>query len=101
MGHVPPPTADPAETRQELATLRPDLVDRYDAELPGARAAVLARLLGALDREPLPGLSGRRPGEARYGRLTVRFPHDAAVPFAPPPADLSVAVHAEEEPAFA
>ncbi|MCM4080130.1 IucA/IucC family protein [Paractinoplanes hotanensis] len=59
-------TAGPHRTRQDLAVLRPDLVARYDAELPGARAAVLARLLGAVDREPLPGLTVRRPGEATF-----------------------------------
>ena len=59
-------TAGPHRTREDLAVLRPELVARYDAELPGARAAVLARLLGAIDREPLPGLTGRRPGEASF-----------------------------------
>ena len=34
---------------------RPDLAIRYRAQLPGARAGVLARLWGALAREPLPG----------------------------------------------
>ncbi|MFC3986981.1 IucA/IucC family protein [Actinoplanes siamensis] len=51
----PIPTADPAQTRAELAGLRPDLVERYDAALPGARAAVLNRLRLAIEREPLPG----------------------------------------------
>ncbi|AEV85259.1 hypothetical protein ACWT_4239 [Actinoplanes sp. SE50] len=51
----PTPTADPAQTRAELENLRPDLVERYDAALPAARAAVLHRLRLAIDREPLPG----------------------------------------------
>ena len=59
-------TAGPARTRQELAALRPGLLSRYDAELPGARAAVLARLLGAVDREDLPGRTAHRPGEATF-----------------------------------
>lgn len=49
------PTADPAQTRAELENLRPDLVERYDAALPGARAAILRRLQIAIGREPLPG----------------------------------------------
>ncbi len=49
------PTADPAQTRAALENLRPDLVERYDAALPGARAAVLRRLELAIRREPLPG----------------------------------------------
>ena len=36
-----------------LRANRPDLADRFTAELPGARAAVLARLWGAIAREPL------------------------------------------------
>ncbi|GAA4606761.1 siderophore synthetase component [Actinoplanes octamycinicus] len=51
----PTPTADPAQTRAELENLRPDLVERYDAALPGARAAILRRLRLAIEREPLPG----------------------------------------------
>lgn len=50
------PTADPAQTRAALENLRPDLVERYDAALPGAHAAVLRRLRLAIDREPLPGV---------------------------------------------
>ena len=67
-GSAPPNqhTVGPLRTREDLAVLRPDLIDRYDAELPGARAAVLARLLGAIDREPLPGLVSRHPGEATF-----------------------------------
>ncbi|MFG1990612.1 IucA/IucC family protein [Actinoplanes sp. NPDC048988] len=61
-------TAGPLRTREELRDLRPDLLERYDAELPGARAAILGRLLGAVDREALPGLTGRRRGEASFAR---------------------------------
>ncbi|WP_433290944.1 IucA/IucC family protein [Actinoplanes sp. CA-030573] len=87
-------TADPAQTRADLAGLRPDLVGRYDAKLPGAKAAVLARLLGALDREPLPGLNGRRPGEASFPGVTVRYPAGAATAFAPAAAGLAAFVRA-------
>ncbi|MEV6349302.1 IucA/IucC family protein [Actinoplanes sp. NPDC051851] len=43
----------PAPAREQLAEVRPDLLERYDAALPEARAAILGRLLTALDREPL------------------------------------------------
>jgi siderophore synthetase component len=91
-------TADPAQTREDLATLRPDLLECYDQELPGARAAVLGRLLGALDREPLPGLSGRRHGEVSFPGVTVRYSRRAAAAFAPNEAGLSVTVRAEQAP---
>ncbi|MFF7467748.1 IucA/IucC family protein [Streptomyces sp. NPDC008092] len=54
----------PIETRlaAELAETRPDLVDRYQAELPGARAAVLTRLWRALAHEPLPWVARRVRG---------------------------------------
>ncbi len=68
-------TAGPERTRAELRRLRPDLVPAYDACLPGARAAVLARLLGAVEREPLPGIR-TADGPA------VDYPAAAAVPFA-------------------
>jgi hypothetical protein len=62
--------------------------------LPGARAAVLARLWGALAREPLPGLTSRRRTRAtltvHVGRHTITGPADAAVPFAAPPAGLTL-----------
>ncbi|SNY44818.1 IucA/IucC family protein [Paractinoplanes atraurantiacus] len=61
-------TAGTLRTREELRDLRPDLLERYDAELPGARAAVLGRLLGAVDREALPGLTGRTRGSASFAR---------------------------------
>ncbi|MER6183523.1 IucA/IucC family protein [Streptomyces sp. NPDC001652] len=53
-----PPTAE-AEVAEELAAVRPDLVSRYTAELPGARAAVLTRLWRALAHEPLPWVTRR------------------------------------------
>ncbi|GAB2571793.1 iron transporter [Paractinoplanes abujensis] len=126
-------TAGPLRTRAELASLRPDLVAGFDAELPGARAAVLSRLLGAVARERLPGLLSRQPGSATFaagrqqarsddadpageyrdedpatGRpavtvtsetvsrpqdpapVTLRYPTDAALPFARPGDGLSV-----------
>ncbi|MGW3030428.1 IucA/IucC family protein [Streptomyces sp. NPDC001178] len=62
----------PAETEvaDELAAVRPALVSRYAAELPGARAAVLTRLWRALAHEPLPWITGRDP--ARDG-LTLHL----------------------------
>ncbi|MEV6113037.1 IucA/IucC family protein [Streptomyces sp. NPDC052109] len=56
-----PPTAE-AEVVEELTTLRPALLPRYTAELPGARAAVLTRLWRALAHEPLPWVTGRVRG---------------------------------------
>ncbi|MFD7877278.1 IucA/IucC family protein [Streptomyces sp. NPDC059766] len=46
----------------ELADVRPGLVARFTAELPGARAAVLTRLWRALAHEPLPWIVRREPG---------------------------------------
>ncbi|MEV0641254.1 IucA/IucC family protein [Streptomyces sp. NPDC050619] len=56
-----PPTAE-AEVADELAAVRPDLVPRYAAALPGARAAVLTRLWRALAHEPLPWVTDRAAG---------------------------------------
>ncbi|MET7572232.1 IucA/IucC family siderophore biosynthesis protein [Streptomyces sp. NPDC005492] len=53
-----PPNPE-AEVAEELAAVRPDLLQRYAAELPGARAAVLTRLWRALAHEPLPWITGR------------------------------------------
>jgi hypothetical protein len=91
-------TPDVAQTRAALRRLRPDLAERFEAALPGARAAVLSRLLGALDREPLPGLAARGRGgtgatiRAAFadGRVVVEFPAAAARPFAQPAPGLSV-----------
>ncbi|MFC7274955.1 IucA/IucC family protein [Paractinoplanes rhizophilus] len=102
---TPPPsaplirhTADAAQTREELAKLRPELVERYDAALPGARAAVLSRLLGALAREPLPGLRERRTGEVSFPGVTVRFPRPAATAFARVDDGLAATVRSETAP---
>ncbi|MET7473231.1 IucA/IucC family protein [Streptomyces sp. NPDC005648] len=66
--HRPHPAE--AEVADELAAVRPGLLSRYAAELPGARAAVLTRLWRALAHEPLPWITGREPG--REG-LVVRL----------------------------
>ncbi|WP_239132168.1 IucA/IucC family protein [Paractinoplanes durhamensis] len=75
-------TADPAGTREDLAELRPDLLERYDTALPGARAAVMGRLTGALDRETLPGLVTRGGGSVTFQGVTVRYSPEAAAAFA-------------------
>ncbi|MDH6547787.1 IucA/IucC family protein [Streptomyces sp. SAI-041] len=64
-----PPAAE-FQFAEELAVLRPDLVARYTAELPGARAAVLSRLWRGLTHEPLPWVTARETG--REG-LTLRL----------------------------
>ncbi|MEU0409966.1 IucA/IucC family protein [Streptomyces griseorubiginosus] len=66
--HRPRPAE--AEFADELAVVRPDLVARYAAELPGARAAVLTRLWRGLTHEPLPWVVAREAG--REG-LTLRL----------------------------
>ncbi|MCF6471075.1 IucA/IucC family siderophore biosynthesis protein [Nonomuraea sp. MG754425] len=50
-----------AEFAAELSRVRPDLRARYEAALPGARAAVLGRLWRGLLYEPLPGLTAAGP----------------------------------------
>jgi siderophore synthetase component len=60
-----------------LRTHRPDLAAPFTAAVPGARAAVLARLWGAIVREPL-----------HTGGVTG--PAEAAEPFARPPDGLTV-----------
>lgn len=87
-----------AGTRDALRQHRPGLVHRYDAELPGARAAVLARLWGALAREPIDGVTGRRRAG---GRLELDLPDGRRVtgtaataePFAAPGAGFNLTVH--------
>ncbi|MEU1001528.1 IucA/IucC family protein [Streptomyces tibetensis] len=59
-----PPTAE-AEVADELSVVRPGLLPRYEAELPGARSAVLSRLWRGLAHEPLPWVKGRE--QARDG----------------------------------
>ncbi|WP_245899010.1 IucA/IucC family protein [Nonomuraea indica] len=94
MSHVPPPpggarsgfpdeaeTGFAAEFAAELAAVRPGLTAPCAAALPGARAAVLARLWRGLLYEPLPGVADRGPGSVRLGdgRLLTgpaRLPHD-------------------------
>jgi siderophore synthetase component len=84
-----PCSTPPGAYSAELRSIRPELRERYDRAVGAARAAVLARLLGALHREPLPGLIGRRPSERpginRVSFTTgqeVEFPAAGAVPFA-------------------
>ena len=48
-----PPSAE-TEVADELSVVRPGLLPRYEAELPGARAAVLSRLWRGLAHDPLP-----------------------------------------------
>ncbi|MEU3729668.1 IucA/IucC family protein [Streptomyces sp. NPDC033538] len=67
--HRPPSAA--VEVADELAAVRPGLVDRFTAELPGARAAVLSRLWRAFAHEPLPWIAGREP--AAGGGLVMRL----------------------------
>ncbi|MEU5093572.1 IucA/IucC family protein [Streptomyces sp. NPDC020996] len=81
--HRPHPVE--ARVAGELAAVRPGLLPRYEAGLPGARAAVLTRLWRALCHEPLPWIAGRAPDgdgvtlRLRDGRL-LRGP--AADPYA-------------------
>lgn len=56
------PTTPEARVAEELAAVRPALLPRYTAELPGARAAVLTRLWRSLAHEPLPWITGRTHG---------------------------------------
>ncbi|HWH00133.1 MAG TPA: IucA/IucC family protein [Pilimelia sp.] len=95
-----------AVTRAALATARPDLLPGYEAALPAARAAVLARLWGALAREPIAGVAHRvRAGSTLDVALadgrSVRGPAAAAELLADPQAGLrlSVAGRAYGDPA--
>jgi siderophore synthetase component len=74
-----------------------DLRLGYAAALPGARAAVLSRLWGALTREPVGGLAGvARDGDALVVTLAdgrrLRGPAAAAQPFAVAPEGLTLTV---------
>jgi siderophore synthetase component len=84
---------DIPETR---AALPSELRERFDAALPGARTAILSRLLGALDREPLPGIASRRRDRMERVTLTdgraIEFPAAAARPFADPNAGLTASL---------
>ncbi|WJK38905.1 IucA/IucC family protein [Solwaraspora sp. WMMA2056] len=63
-------------TVSALRGCRPELVSAVEAAVPGARAAVLARLWGAVGREPVTEVAGRRVGD---GRLTVTLADGRAV----------------------
>ncbi|MEV0899514.1 IucA/IucC family protein [Actinoplanes sp. NPDC049802] len=97
---MPHPTADPAGTRAQLAATHPSLLDAYDTALPGAHAAVLARLLLALEHEPLPGLLTRHHHDGhthtRFTHTTVTYPTTAATAFTEPAPGLTV--HAGHTP---
>jgi hypothetical protein len=56
-----PPSAE-SEVADELSVVRPGLLTRYEAELPGARAAVLSRLWRGLAHDPLPWVTRRERG---------------------------------------
>ena len=88
-----PTTASPTLAPDERATARwlgehrPELSAGYAAALPGARAAVLARLWGGYCREPVPGIAARyRDGADMVVILTDRRrlsgPATAGEPFA-------------------
>ncbi|MEV7387380.1 IucA/IucC family protein [Streptomyces sp. NPDC091215] len=80
---------------EELRRTRPDLVEPFTAELPGARATVLARLWGAFARELLPGVTGHRREsddlviELRRGG-SLSAPASGARSFAEVPDDFAV-----------
>lgn len=81
--HMP----DVADTERAVARHRPELLGAYRAAVPGARAAVLGRLWGALCREPIAGVVGRvRRGDEVVVELAdgrrVTGPAQAAAPFA-------------------
>jgi siderophore synthetase component len=83
----PRPAGDRDPAGEWLAGHRPDLAGRYRRELPGARAAVLARLWGALTREPVPGIRARQRDGAAVTVTTasgrrLRGPAAHAEPFA-------------------
>ena len=64
--------------------------------LPGARAAVLGRLWGALTREPIVGITDRTLAggtlSVHFGQRVVSGVQSAAEPFAPPPAGFAVSL---------
>ncbi|MFF8672782.1 IucA/IucC family protein [Streptomyces sp. NPDC015242] len=56
------PSSAETEVADELSVVRPGLLPRYEAELPGARAAVLSRLWRGLTHDPLPWVTGVERG---------------------------------------
>jgi len=88
---------DVAATVAAVRRCRPELVDAVSAAVPGARAAVLARLWGALGREPVPQVTDRRVVDGRLvlglvdGRRVVG-PAEAAELFAAAGPGLRVSV---------
>ena len=62
--------------------------------LPGARAAVLSRLWGALAREPILGITDRTVAadtlSVHFGQRVVTGDRAAAAPFSPPPAGFAL-----------
>ncbi|MEY9964511.1 siderophore synthetase component [Streptacidiphilus sp. MAP12-16] len=63
----------------ELRAVRPDLVAPFTEALPGARAAVMARLWRSMRFEHLPGLAGRQLRGPELRSYDVRR-HDARAP---------------------
>ncbi|MDG4766134.1 IucA/IucC family protein [Solwaraspora sp. WMMD406] len=92
---------DVAATVAAVGRDRPELVAELVAAVPGARAAVLARVWGAVAREPLPPVVSRRVVSDRLvvelvdGRRVVG-PVAAAEPFAVVGAGLRVSVQGRE-----
>jgi siderophore synthetase component len=74
----PCPPESPVESSfsDELRTLRPDLLPAFRDALPGARAAVLARLWRSLRFERLPGLEAHRLNGPELRGYEVGAPKD-------------------------
>ncbi|MGC9666186.1 IucA/IucC family protein [Planosporangium sp. 12N6] len=98
-GPIPVPQRTPTDpTPAEgttAAALGSDLRRAYADALPGARAAILSRLWGALTREPIAGVTGvtRDGGDLTVtltGGRRLRGAGDAARPFAVAPAGLAL-----------
>jgi len=82
-----------------LARVRADLAVAA-GQMEGARASVLGRLWGALSREPVPGIVGRRTVGGELGLVladgrVLTGPAAAAMPFAPAPPGLAVGGHTD------
>jgi siderophore synthetase component len=81
-----------------LDGIRPGLAQAYAAALPGARAAVLGRLWGALAREPIAGLRPARDGADLVihlaGGRRFRGPAMAAEQFAVAPPHFALTLDA-------